>query len=68
MSFPLEYPGYQLFYWLVNTHGVGSVFAGLAAVGSLTGYFLTLRHIRAARNDSGETYSYPTPALHHTEE
>jgi hypothetical protein len=68
MNFPLEYPVYQIFYWLVNTHGVGSAFAGLAAVGSLLGYFLTLRHIRAAKDDPGETYSYPTPALHHEEE
>ena len=65
MNFPLEYPVYQIFYWLVNTPGVGSAMAGLAAVGSLIGYFLTLRAIRAAKDDAGETYSYPTPALHH---
>ena len=64
MNFPLQYPIFQFFHWLVNTPGMGSAFAGLAAVGSLTGYFLTLRNIRAAKDESGETYSYPTPTLH----
>ena len=68
MNFPLEYPFYQLFYFLVNTPGVGSALAGIAAVGSLAGYFFTLRNIRAAKDEPGEVYSYPTPALHHEED
>lgn len=64
MNFPLQYQIYQFFYWLVNTPGVGSAFAALAGIGSITGYFFTLRSIRSARNDSGSTYTYPTPALH----
>ena len=69
MNFPLQYPIFQFFHWLVNTPDVGSAFAGLAAIGSITGYFLTLRNIRAGKDESGETYSYPTPTLHeHSEE
>ena len=68
MNFPLEYPIFQIFYLLVNTPGVGSLFAALAGGGSLLFYFLTLRHIRAAREDEGATYTYPTPALHRHEE
>ena len=67
MNFPTQYPVFQFFYWLVNTPGIGSVFVGLAAVGAVTGYYLTLRHIRAAKDEHGKTYSYPAPALHHHE-
>ncbi len=66
MNFPLEYPIYQFFHWLVNTPGVGSAFAA-AGIGSVTAYFFILRGIRAAK-DEGVTYTYPTPALHHREE
>ncbi len=68
MNFPLEYPIFQFFYLLVNTPGVGSLFAALAGGGSLLFYFLTLRRIRAARDEEGATYTYPTPALHRHEE
>ncbi|GAB4501677.1 MAG: hypothetical protein Fur0035_12200 [Anaerolineales bacterium] len=65
MNFPMQFPIYQFFHWLVNTPGVGSAFAALAGIGSVTTYALTLRHIRAAKDDEGQTYSYPTPSLHH---
>lgn len=68
MNFPLEYPIFQFFYWLVNTPGVGSLIAALAGGGSLLYYFLTLRRIRAGKDERGETYTYPTPALHPHEE
>lgn len=64
MNFPMQYQIFQFFYWLVNTPGVGSALAALAGIGSITGYFFTLRSIRAARNEGGSTYTYPTPALH----
>jgi len=64
MNFPMQYPLFQFFHWLVNTPGVGSAFAAMAGIGSVTGYFLTLRSIRAAKDEPGITYSYPTPALH----
>jgi len=67
MNFPMQFPIYQFFHWLVNTPGVGSVFAAAAGIGSVTGYFLTLRNIRAAKDEEGETYSYPTSALHHSD-
>ena len=68
MNFPLEHPIFQFFYLLVNTHGVGSLFAALAGGGSLLFYFLTLRRIRSAKDDEGATYTFPTPALHQHEE
>ena len=68
MNFPMQYPVFQFFHWLVNTPGVGSAFVGLAGIASLTGYFLTLRGIRAKKDAGGETYSFPTPALHHKDE
>jgi hypothetical protein len=43
---------------------MGSAFAALSGIGSITAYFLTLRSIRAAKDDGRETYTYPTPALH----
>lgn len=67
MNFPMETPLYQFFYWLVNTPGVGSVIVALAGGGSLLYYFLTLRRIRAAKNEVGVTYAFPTPALHQDE-
>lgn len=68
MNFPLENPIYQFFYLLVNTPGVGSFFAAVAGGGSLLYYFLTLRRIRAAKDNEGSTYTFPTPALHDHEE
>lgn len=68
MNFPLEHPIFQFFYWLVNTPGVGSLFAAMAGGGSLLYYFLTLRRIRAAKDNEGPIYTFPTPALHHHEE
>lgn len=68
MNFPMEYPIFQFLYWLVNTHGVGSFFAALAGGGSLLYYFLTLRRIRAAKDERGAIYAFPTSALHQHEE
>ena len=68
MNFPMQYPVFQFFHWMVNTPGVGSAMAALAGTGSLLFYFLTLRKIRAAKDEPGVAYSYPTPALHQHEE
>jgi len=40
----------------------------MAGGGSLLFYFLTLRRIRAAKDDEGDTYTFPTPALHKHED
>lgn len=64
MNFPMQYPLFQFFHWLVNTPGVGSATVAIAGTGSLLFYFLTLRNIRVAKDEPGITYSYPTPALH----
>ena len=66
MNFPMEYPIFQFFYWLVNTAGLGGLAVAFVGGGSVLAYALTLRWIRASeRDDEGETYTYPTPALHH---
>jgi hypothetical protein len=67
MNFPMQYPIFQFFYWMVNTPGVGSAIVALAGIGSLLLYFLILRKIRAAKDEPGATYSYPTPAFHQHE-
>ncbi len=65
MNFPMQYPIFQFFYWLVNTAGVGGIAAALVGGGSVLAYTLTLRWIvRGGQVDDTETYSYPTPALH----
>lgn len=65
MNFPMEYPIFQFFYWLVNTAGVGGIVVGLIGGGSLLAYALTLNWIaQGAQADETETYPYPTPALH----
>ena len=64
MNFPLEYPVFRFFYWLINTAGVGGITAMLLGVGSISASLLTLRWIqRGADVDEIETYAYPTPAL-----
>ena len=65
MNFPMQYPIFQFFYWLVNTAGVGGIVAGLVAGGSILSYLLVLRWISlGGRAPETETYAYPTPALH----
>ena len=60
MNFPLQYPIFQFFYWLVNTPGVGGsiviVIGGLCTGGA----FFLLRWIAlAAKVGEEETYSFP---------
>ena len=65
MNFPMEEPIFRFFYWFVNTPGIGGVFIMLVGGGSLLSYALTLRWItQKGASDDGETFSYPTPALH----
>lgn len=65
MNFPLEYPLFRFFYWLVNTPGLGGLAVGVVGGGSLFVYGLTLRWIRnGAAAEESETYAYPTPTLH----
>ena len=68
MNFPMQYPLFQFFYWLVNTAGLGGVGVALVGGGSMLAYVLTLRWIaRGGQTDERETYPYPTPALHNHE-
>lgn len=65
MNFPMQYPLFQFFYWLVNTAGLGGIVVAMVGGGSVLAYFLTLRWIaRGGQTDDPETYAYPTPALH----
>jgi hypothetical protein len=65
MNFPLEYPIFRFFYWLVNTPGLGGIAVSMVGGGSLLAYGLILRWIRqGADAKEVETYVYPTPALH----
>ena len=68
MNFPMQYPFFQFFYWLVNTAGLGGIAISLVGGGSVLAYFLALRWIsRGAAARESETYAFPTPALHHGE-
>ncbi|MBM4422043.1 MAG: hypothetical protein FJ030_01460 [Chloroflexi bacterium] len=65
MNFPMQYPLFQFFYWLVNTAGLGGLAVAIVGGGSVLTYFFTLRWIaRGGGDDRAETYPYPTPALH----
>jgi len=62
----MEFPIFQFFYWLVNTPGLGGIVVALVGGGSVLAYALTLQWIRLGTQvEETETYSYPTPALHH---
>ena len=64
MNFPMEYPIFQFFYWLVNTTGLGGIVVALVGGGSVLAYALTLRWItRGGEAQETETYAYPTPTL-----
>ena len=68
MNFPMEYPIFQFFYWLVNTTGLGGIIVALVGGGSVLAYALPLRWIRnGAQADERDTYAYPTPTLGHGE-
>jgi hypothetical protein len=69
MNFPMDNPLFQFLYALVNNPGLGGLAAALVAGGSVGVYALTLRWISGAgKENERETFSYPTPALHHTED
>ncbi len=70
MNFPMQYPLFQFFYWLVNTAGLGGAAVAIVGGGSLLAYFITLRWIaQSGSADDADVYAYPTPTLHrHTPE
>lgn len=60
MNFPLQYPLFQFFYWLVNTPSVGGVIVILVGGACTTGAFLLLRWISlAAKSEASEAFSFP---------
>jgi len=68
MNFPLQYPIFQFFYWLVNTPGVGGAMVILIGGGCTTGAFFLLRWIvLAANNNESETYPFPAFPIEHEE-
>jgi hypothetical protein len=69
MNFPMEYPIFQFFYWLVNTAGLGGVVVALLGGGAVLVYgLITLWIRRGAAADEEDVYTYPTSALHHHQE
>ena len=68
MNFPMTQPIFQFFYWLVNTPGLGGVVLLLLIPGAALAAFFTLNWISKGRQaKESETYSYPTPSIHHNE-
>jgi len=66
MNFPLQYPIFQFFYWLVNTPGVGGAIVVLIGGACTTGAFLLLRWISlAAKSEESETFSFPNFSAEH---
>ncbi|MBI5936202.1 MAG: hypothetical protein HY867_21050 [Chloroflexi bacterium] len=59
MNFPMDEPLFQFFYWLVNTPGIGAAVIGLLVGAAVTVFFLTLRWIVSAKNESEEGLSFP---------
>lgn len=65
MNFPLENPIFGLFYWLVNTAGLGGLAVGFVVLIAVSAFGSALRWIaRGALVDEPETYAYPTTAFH----
>jgi len=69
MNFPLDNPLFQLFYWLIDTAGIGGIAAILVGVGSVSMYAITFYWIYlGSKEDDPDTYSFPTTALFHDHE
>jgi len=69
MNFPLEYPIFQFFYWLVNTPGVGGMLVIIIGGVCTAGAFFILRWIAlAAKIGESETSSFPSPDFHPEQE
>ena len=65
MNFPLQYPIFQFFYWLVNTPGVGGLIVVLIGGVCTAGAFFMLRWIAlAGKKDESETHPFPSPSFH----
>lgn len=60
MNFPMEYPIFRFFYWLVNTAGVGGLLVTLEAMTVFVVYGLVLRWVASAsKKDDREIYLFP---------
>ena len=65
MNFPMDYPIYGFFYWLVNTPSVGGFFVGILATSILLLFGYVVRWISlGGQAKETETFTYPTSALH----
>ena len=68
MNFPLQFPIFQFFYWLVNTPGVGGAFVIIIGGLCTGGAFFMLRWIvLGGKVGETETYSFPEFAGEHEE-
>ncbi len=69
MNWPMEYPIFQFFYWLVNTPGIGGIFVAIMAGSIVFTFGSVLRWIaRGGQAKETETFTYPTSGLHEHEE
>jgi hypothetical protein len=65
MNWPMDYPIFHFFYWLVNTPTVGGIFVTMMAGSLLLTFGSVLRWIaKGAQAKESETFTYPTSALH----
>ena len=69
MNFPMDFPVFKFFYWLINTPGLGGIVVGFLASLILLIFGKTLLWISlGGQADERDTYSYPTSALHKHED
>lgn len=68
MNFPMQYPIFQFFYWLLNTAGLGGIVWMLLLAGAALLYGFIINWVRTgSQADEDEVYAYPTPGLHQHE-
>lgn len=68
MNFP-DNAFIRFLYWLINSPGIGGITVSLLGIGIVTAVGSILNWIARGRNaDETEVYSYPTPALHQSQD
>ncbi len=69
MNFPMDYPIFKFFYWLLNTPGLGGIIVGFLASAILLIFGKTLLWISGGgKAEESEIFTYPTSAMQEHEE